>query len=311
MPGISARLLGGRYLLTQTRRADLVHVVASVPGSAVASATLIRTWGRLSRRRIVHSVPAITHESFDRRTLVGDVTVVFSQHSKELLTGLGIPDVVCLFPPLDVATLRPSEDPEDVRRRHDLGPLPILYATHLDEGNGMAEAIQALALLPKSLAEATLVLAMRWRSGQEVEPRVAELHGLAKHLGVDHRIRWLTHVTNMPALITACAATVLAPRHLAGKMDLPLILLESLALGRPIIVSNRPPITEALLGGGLETPFGDLQALADALTALLGDEDLRIRLAAVGRTRLLELADPARSAAAYSQIYRQLFDGRT
>jgi MMP alpha-(1->4)-mannosyltransferase len=50
-------------------------------------------------------------------------------------------------------------------------------------------------------------------------------------------------------------------------------------------------------------PFGDPDALAGALTRLLGDERLRSGLAQSGRDRVLSLASPAAAAAAYQGIY--------
>lgn len=305
MPGLRAQVMGARYLVSQTRRARLIHLVASIRRPAPGMALAVRTWARASRRPIVHSIPSLTEEQFQPGSLVGDVAVVFSEHTKRLLEGMGAA-VEHVFPPVSMPVTPTADAVERTRSTYELGSRAVLYAAHLDAGSGAIDAIRGLALLAPELGDATLVLAVRWRPGEDPDRRLAELRAAAVEAGVEHRLRVITSVPDMPALISACAVTVLVPRSLEGKMDLPLVLLESLALGRPIIISDEPPISEALLGGGRAVPVGDPAALATALTALLSDPDLRAALGAAGRTRLLELADPGRVARAYGGIYDRL-----
>jgi glycosyltransferase involved in cell wall biosynthesis len=309
MPGFRAQVMGARYLLSQTRRARLIHVVASIRRPAPGMAVAVRTWARATRRPVVHSIPSLTEEQFQPESLVGNVTVVFSEHTKLLLDAMGVAAVEHIFPPVSMPVTPGADDVERTRAAFDLGSRAVLYAAHLDAGSGAMDAIRAMALLAPELDDATLVLAVRWRPGEDPEVRLAELRAAANDAGIEHRLRVITSVPDMPALIAACAMTVLVPRSLEGKMDLPLVLLESLALGRPIVVSDQPPISETLLGGGMTVAVGDHAALAAALTTLLTDPDRRASLGASGRARLEELADPGRVARAYGRIYDRLLAG--
>ena len=83
-----------------------------------------------------------------------------------------------------------------------------------------------------------------------------------------------------------------------------MVILEALALGRPVIVANRPPLSEALLGGGgLAVDFGDVAGLSAALARLLSDQALRRRLGAQGHDAVIRQCDPACAAMRYQQIY--------
>jgi glycosyltransferase involved in cell wall biosynthesis len=311
MPGLRAQVLGARYLVSQTHHARLIHLVASIRRPAPGMARAVRTWARVARRPIVHSIPSLTEEQFRPGSLVGDVTVVFSEHTKRLLDGMGVSAVEHVFPPVSMPGTPTAEAVERTRSAFELGSRAVLYAAHLDAGSGAMDAVRGMALLAPELHDATLVLAVRWRPGEDPEVRLAELRAAASEAGVEHRLRVITSVPDMPALIAACAVTVLVPRSLEGKMDLPLVLLESLALGRPILVSDEPPISEALLGGGRAVPVGDPVSLAAALTMLLSDRDLRAALGRAGRARVQDLADPGRVARAYGAIYDRLLARRS
>jgi glycosyltransferase involved in cell wall biosynthesis len=124
-------------------------------------------------------------------------------------------------------------------------------------------------------------------------------------------VRVLSSVEDMPALILACAVTVLVPRILASKMDLPLIVLESLALGRPAIVSREPPLAEALFGaGGYAVRAGDHAALTDALTRVLEAPDTAHELGRRGRAATLAACDPATAVSRYQGVYALALQAR-
>jgi colanic acid/amylovoran biosynthesis glycosyltransferase len=89
------------------------------------------------------------------------------------------------------------------------------------------------------------------------------------------------------------AAAVLAAPCVVGvdgnRDGLPTVILESLALGTPVVATPVTGIPEAVLDGqtGFLVPEGDTVALADALDRLVEDAELRCRLAEQGR-RLVE-----------------------
>ncbi|MGO1576017.1 glycosyltransferase family 4 protein [Agrococcus casei] len=69
----------------------------------------------------------------------------------------------------------------------------------------------------------------------------------------------------------------------------PLKPIEALAAGKPLLVSDLPPLTETigdeLVTAGCAVAPSDAGALADALTRLSGDEALRNKLGELGRAR--------------------------
>ncbi len=191
-----------------------------------------------------------------------------------------------------------------------LGPRAVLYPAHYGPQSGISEIIRAFAQLPATLDDATLVLACRPRSGQNPAREAQNAMALAAAAGIAHRVRVIGNVSDMPALILACAVTALLPGKLASKMDLPLVVLETLALERPVIISNKPPMSEALFGGGFAVRHGDVPALAAALGQLLSDSNLRRKLAAEGCAAVLQQCHPARVVDRYQEVYQSAFEGR-
>jgi glycosyltransferase involved in cell wall biosynthesis len=96
--------------------------------------------------------------------------------------------------------------------------------------------------------------------------------------------------------------------HPADKEGLGVSLLQASAAAVPIVASRAGGLPEAVADGvsGLLTPPGDPAALADALHRLLADADLRHRLGAAGRARILAEFSVDAMVEGNLAVYRQI-----
>jgi glycosyltransferase involved in cell wall biosynthesis len=302
MPTARQRVASAAFVALHGHEADLVHLVATLHSPSRGVAAAVAGWSRIARRPLLHTIPSLGEDRVDRSRLPSANIVVVSEHSRAALLRAGVPTVHRIHPPLAPRTVHAAGIAAG-RARHRLGCRAILCATHYGDDNGIAELLRAFAGLTDDVPEGQLVLACRRHPWQDEAVEAARLEEAARSHGVGDRVRVVTRVPDMAELIAACAITVLVPHRLHAKMDLPLIVLESLMLERPVIVSDRPPIAEALLGGGIAVPPGNVEALRAALAQLLTDDDLRRRLAATGAEQVRRLCAPERVVAAYHAIY--------
>jgi glycosyltransferase involved in cell wall biosynthesis len=299
------KLLSFMYLLRQTTAADLIHIVATLQGTARWVGPLLRTWARLCRCPVIHTAPSIGDSAIQHSNLIGDVTVVVSEHTKQRLERAGVTNVFRVYPPLDPERIRPKASPAALVQHYNLGERAVLYPAHYGTHSGIEEMIHAFATLPAALSDSVLVFACRAYPWQDAAVEAAKVMAQAEAAGVSDRVRVVGTVNDLPALMSACAVTALVPQRLASKMDLPYVFLEALVLDRPVILSDAPPICESLLGdGGLAVRYGDIDALRDALVRLLSDSALRQRLAAQGKAAVLEYCHPDRVVKQYQDIYQ-------
>jgi len=89
----------------------------------------------------------------------------------------------------------------------------------------------------------------------------------------------------------------------AGREGCPYALLEAMSLGTPVAGYGDGGIPEALGDAGCLVDPGDRMALADAIAALMGDAELRERLARAARERVLERNRIEAMAAAMRERY--------
>ncbi|MCP5114392.1 MAG: glycosyltransferase family 4 protein, partial [bacterium] len=93
--------------------------------------------------------------------------------------------------------------------------------------------------------------------------------------------------TDVPELMGVSDAVILAT-HTEG---LPIVLLEAMAAGTPIVATGIPACKEALDGGrcGLLVPPGDAVAMAASIIRLLDDSELRGQLTSAAQERVRRL----------------------
>lgn len=95
-------------------------------------------------------------------------------------------------------------------------------------------------------------------------------------------------------------------RAASGDQDgLPVALLEAMASGCAVVVSDLPGLDEAVVPdvSGLSVPSGDVDALRDALATIIGDASLRASLGAAA-AEAAQSFDVAAVASGYARILR-------
>ena len=133
------------------------------------------------------------------------------------------------------------------------------------------------------------VQAEYWLVGQDRTPGAeyeSRLRARAAELGLADRVRLLGFRQDVPDLLQAADAFVLASTH----EGLPLSVLEAQASGVPVVASTIPGIAEVVDDEttGFLVPADDAEGYADRLTALFSNQDLRARLAQAAARRVTQ-----------------------
>jgi glycosyltransferase involved in cell wall biosynthesis len=179
-------------------------------------------------------------------------------------------------------------------------PARIVAVGRLAKHKGFDYLLRAIRLLRDRGRAVELVLV-----GDGGEQK--NLSALATELGIADAVRfagWLKFTDVQKAMSDATMLVHPSP----GLGDgLPNVLREAMALGTPVIASRVAGIPEALDDGrcGLLVPPGDVGALADAVTRLLDDAELRQSLARRGRERTEEKFDMWRNGARLADRLRR------
>jgi glycosyltransferase involved in cell wall biosynthesis len=191
------------------------------------------------------------------------------------LAQAGLPEerLRCIYPGVRVTDVLP--EPPEAR------PVRVLYA-----GDLRPEVVERLGALARALegTDAVLEIACRPKGQHHGSLADALAAGLAREITAG-QVRLHGEVPDLGALLRSASVQVFVADEVGAKVDLPLVLLEGLAHGVPLLVVDQPPFSEILtvarergLDVGRALPAGELpEALRrlveapEALAARRGD----------------------------------------
>lgn len=133
---------------------------------------------------------------------------------------------------------------------------------------------------------------------------------MAERLGIENHIEWTGFSSEIDRELDRIDALVLP--SLFGE-GLPMVMLEAMAAGVPVVATHVEGVPEALRDGldGLLAPPGDAAALAETIERLVrGEVDWR-QLSASARQRQAEHFSDESMAAGVAEVYRRVLSGRT
>ncbi len=189
---------------------------------------------------------------------------------------------------IDGSVFSPTERPATDR-------LNVICVGTLHEVKGQRYLIEAAGELVRRGVDVGLRFVGDGPDRPALESRAAEL-GLAERvefLGLRKRAEVVALLANADLLVAPSVPTA------GGKREgLPVVLIEAMAAGVPVVASHLSGIPELVENEvtGLTVPPGDATALADAIERLAADPALRDRLACAGRARVEAEFDLDRNA---------------
>jgi len=150
-------------------------------------------------------------------------------------------------------------------------PPVVLFVSRLIERKGLQFLMPALASLGPDVGPWRLVVV-----GDG--PRHEALLSQAMELGLTDRIEWLGQVAHDELSAIYRRADLFVLPSLSEGM--PNVVLEAMASGLPILATRVPGSEELVRDGdnGFLVPAGDIAALGETLSRLLGDANLRRRM---------------------------------
>jgi glycosyltransferase involved in cell wall biosynthesis len=174
----------------------------------------------------------------------------------------------------------------------------ILAVARLVQLKAIDVAIRAFAQLRRKHPDHRFVIA-----GDG--PEMASLQTLTVELQLQDSVVFLGLRPNdaIPALMVGCELLVLPSK----SESFPLVLLEAMAAGRPIVATRVGGVPDAVVDGqcAILVPPEDPELLAGAMATLLDDAAMRQKFGEFGRRRAQEMFSMERIGDQYVAIYRR------
>ena len=271
---------------------------------------LEETWASRDPARVGTERHRLQRECEANLMRSADAVVTLAETMAAEIVERGVPrDRIFLAPnAVDDSLLTADYDGATFRAAHGIGPDEIVVGSvsSIVAYEGFATLLSAAALLRDA---GTPVRVLLVGDGTEREALVKQVSALKLR---EHAIL-PGRVGPEEALRAQAAIDIfVCPREdlRVCRLVTPLKPVEAMALGKPVVLSDLPALSE-LVGGegaGMLVPPGDPQALADALGALRDDPARRAEMGEAGRAEVAAKRTWSRIAETYRDVYRFVGD---
>lgn len=294
-------------------KVDLIHLIYR---PYPLSSRLLKWLPDFHQIPTLHTIPATsTPGLFKKELFFARRNVVLSQYGYKRLTEIGLDNVVYIPPGIAIDEWEMLDELSTARSKKRLGldghPV-VLFPGHYGTGMGSDMMLQAMPELLSKVPEAIVIFACRHRSSGDL-PKEQALKEELRQLGLLNSARFYTTHADMKSLISASDLVALPLTSLKDKLDIPTTLLEFMAMGKPMVITDLPPMNEIFIsenGGsaevGLLVPPANPQELAQSLIHLLQDASLRQRLGKCGHELVCDRYNIVQVAKKYESLYQEL-----
>jgi glycosyltransferase involved in cell wall biosynthesis len=274
-------------------------------GAARFASTVRRAAGW--KGHVVQTVASAPREFRDApRNLFGDRVVVLSEWMRARLIGAGAPaEGISVIPPCARAPRAPTRDEVARLRSHYAlgdGPL-VVYPGDYEVSTGAITVARAASAVLDQVDDATIVFACRRKTKGAAAARdaaIAETSGA----GLGGRVVHVGEIEDLHALLGAASVVAFPVDDLYGKVDIPLVVLEALALGVALVLARGGPL-EMVTSARFVEP-ADPGALANELVDLLTHPEQARELGERGRREHEARFSPRVVAAQHDALYEEL-----
>lgn len=298
--------LAKRLLCNKDTDIDIYHCLLEPTKFSLQFLKLILTLR--PTKSIITLLNKIENPALLKKLCFFDKIVVSSDYMEKILTGMGIHNVVRIYPSVDLNKFKSIKKKETFwRKKLNLERNPVvLYAGNYNTLHGIYDIEKALPRIFETIPNVKFIFACRSYFKHQFTARNKFVERL-KRTHYFNSVFFLESLDSMKDLIITTDILLFPMREVTKKSDIPIILLEALALETPIIITNIPPLNEIMKEeAGIFVPVGSPKSIADAVIQLLSDSKLREKMGRQGRMVVEKFFSSDAQARQYFEIYSEI-----
>ena len=294
-PALEENVRAAAYLALSARAGLWHFVFAPNPRSSQVG----RALRSLRRARVVQTIASPPRDfSGVGRLLFGDVIVAQSRATaKSIEANAPGRRVEVIHPPVGPIASRPLQARRALRERLALrdDAVVLVYPGDIELSAGAENVAALVERLAREIPQVVVVFAYRAKTerahqvARALEQRLPEKHARFTHT-----------LPDVLALVEEARAVLFPVDDLWGKVDIPIVLLESMRLGVPVLALDHGPLAE--LEGAVRVPAGP-EPWVRATLQLLKEPGRAARVIEAQRAAVAQHHDARAVARRYEALY--------
>tara|TARA_B100000315_G_scaffold234363_1_gene248302 strand:+ start:1639 stop:2826 length:1188 start_codon:yes stop_codon:yes gene_type:complete len=306
-----------KYYLAFTPKQKLYFLYAFLKAKAsiyhfyfspeILTSNIIRIIKKFKRGKFLQTFATpVKNEKLIQRLVFGDAVVVQSDYSLNLFKKSGIKNVHRIYPGIDTDHFKPGAVSSSIRNDYKIteDKYVILYCGNYFLGCN-DDLVKTIKNLTKKNKQFVFIVACRL---SYLEDKVAEDHmkKIFKEEQITNQVIFIEDIVDIRQLIEISDIQIFPP-ILNRKADIPIVLIESLAMEKPIVITDIDPFNEIMKNDvGEIVPPGNVDLLSKAILKLFENREIRIAKGKRGREMVIREFNLKNYVTEYNIVYESL-----
>lgn len=298
------------YLFFQSRNYDIIHYIFT---PTFFNAVITRYLTPFSGKR-VQTVATFRSQRYPKVFLkylfFGNTIITYTERTKKQLEEIGVKNVTRIYPGIDLE--RYSPQPKNPALLTELGltteDFIVIYPGEYTRLGATDMLTETFLKYFKEHPETNLRFVFACRIKNDADAlKKKEIHRKFAEAKLLDYVAFSDTITDMAGLYNTADVVIFPVADLKGKFDVPLIIIEAYACGKPVILSDLPQFSEFANDDICVTiPKDSGTQLMESLAYLKENEGEHIRLGNNARRFVKDHFDLKNTAKQYEEIYTSL-----
>lgn len=304
------------FLGTEGRGFDIVHFLFTpTPLNSFLARHLVGT-----RPKTIQTIATLREECRGERKwkqmFFANLLVTYTDYSKQKLNQAGFSNVERIYPGIDLERFSTKPKDAETLERHNLS-INDFVVSYVGEYARLGATDMIVDMLVKHLPKSHLshsqeggrgenfkfLFALRVKNKSDRKKK-EEIQEKFRAAGILEHIRFSDTVFDVAKLYNIADIVTFPVANMHGKFDVPLVILETYACGKPVILSDLPLFQEFSNQQISATiPHNNGDALWSAIQALQADSEKRKALGTSARAFVERTFDLKETAGRYKRLY--------
>ncbi len=266
--------------------------------------------------RTIQTIATLNQEDYENpkkleKILFANKIVAQSDYTFKRLQSAGFNNVDLIYPGIDLSHYQPKEKNVELQKSLGIntGDFVMLYAgefTRLDAIDDLIETAHSL-LTTHYLLKYKLIIACRIKNQADATKKKA-IEAKIKKLNLEKNIIVLQKTVGLLDYYNLSDLSIFPAQKMAGKFDIPLVLAESMACGKPVLSSDLPVLKEFIKEDetGFISPKGDPKKLAEKIAEIISQPEKLRTISQNALNYAKENFDIQKNAKKYEEVYKSL-----
>ena len=271
----------------------------------------------LKGKKTIQTIATLREDLFSdkeiRSLMFGDIIVTYSKYAEDKLNKLGFKNTLQIYPGIDLARYRPGEKDKSLIENLKLSAKggENFIVTYPGEFTRLGSTDDILNMIYQYTSilvskKIKIVFACRVKNSDDARKKAKIIETL-KNNGAEDLARFPETFTTLDKMLNSSDLIIFPARDMRGKFDVPLAVIEAMACGKPVIISDLPIFGEfSNNGNSVIIKSGNTKQLAEAVLDLFQNPQKRECIGKNARIFVENNFDIQKIAEYYRKIYNNL-----